>query len=279
MVQHLLLPNIKKWDEEKINSLFPIDVAKEILVVPLLELVRDDKLIWSAENGGVYSVRHASDLDASKFAVLMWYIWQQRNNKVWNDNNVSANQLGLQAASYWNQWAVINGLLQDQQQPDHHRATANDTVQWQQPPTGFLKCNVDASFFHSNGATGWGWCLRDSRGYFKLAGTNVVNSPLNVLVGEALAIIEAMEENSRLRSSAFFSDLALSFQIEEEDHANARRSYGTYENSAVKSTVSTAVKTQHCSLPPTNQSPLLSFSSTEESFRRFSQQLCSCYDC
>jgi hypothetical protein len=67
-------------------------------------------------------------------------------------------------------------------------------VQWQQPPTGFLKCNVDASFFHSNGATGWGWCLRDSRGYFKLAGTNVVNSPLNVLVGEALAIIEAMEE-------------------------------------------------------------------------------------
>jgi hypothetical protein len=57
MVQHLLLPNIKKWDEEKINSLFPIDVAKEILVVPLLELVRDDKLIWSAENGGVYSVR------------------------------------------------------------------------------------------------------------------------------------------------------------------------------------------------------------------------------
>jgi hypothetical protein len=32
-------------------------VAKEILVVPLLELVRDDKLIWSAENDGVYSVR------------------------------------------------------------------------------------------------------------------------------------------------------------------------------------------------------------------------------
>ncbi|WJX56580.1 hypothetical protein P8452_42227 [Trifolium repens] len=54
--------------------------------------------------------------------------------------------------------------------------------------------------------------------------------------------------------------------------ANARRSYGTYENSTVKSTVSAAIKTQLCSLPPTNQSPLLSFSSTEECFRRFSQQ-------
>jgi hypothetical protein len=56
-VQHLLLHNIKKWDEEKINSLFPIDVAKEILAVPLLEVVREDKLIWSGENNGVYSVR------------------------------------------------------------------------------------------------------------------------------------------------------------------------------------------------------------------------------
>jgi hypothetical protein len=32
-------------------------VAREILAVPLLELVREDKLIWSGENDGVYSVR------------------------------------------------------------------------------------------------------------------------------------------------------------------------------------------------------------------------------
>jgi hypothetical protein len=65
-------------------------------------------------------------------------------------------------------------------------------VQWQQPPTGVLKCNIDASFFNANGATRWGWCLRDSRGHFKLAGTNIVNSPYSVLEGEALALIEAM---------------------------------------------------------------------------------------
>jgi ribonuclease HI len=124
----------------------------------------------------------------------MWFIWQQRNNKVWQDITVSANQIGMQAGSYWNQWAAVNGLLQDQQQPTHRRAAENYTVQWQQPPTGFLKCNVDASFFHSDGATGWGWCVRDSRGFFQLAGTNVVHSTLNVLEGEALAILEAMEE-------------------------------------------------------------------------------------
>jgi hypothetical protein len=52
-----LLPNVKRWDEDKIHSLFSIDVAREILAVPLLELVREDKLIWSGENDGVYSVR------------------------------------------------------------------------------------------------------------------------------------------------------------------------------------------------------------------------------
>ncbi|KAK2376982.1 hypothetical protein QL285_077717 [Trifolium repens] len=41
---------------------------------------------------------------------------------------------------------------------------------------------------------------------------------------------------------------------------------------AVKSTVSAAVKTQLLSPPPKKQPLLLSFSSTEETFRRFSQQ-------
>jgi ribonuclease HI len=53
---------------------------------------------------------------------------------------------------------------------------------------------VDASFFEANDATGWGWCLRDSRGQFQLAGTNIRHSLYSVVEGEACAIIEAMEE-------------------------------------------------------------------------------------
>jgi hypothetical protein len=182
--------------EEDWHLFFTCEVVREASnIMGLPHIVHSRLHVFNNVRNLIFDMcRHASDLDASKFAVLMWYIWQQRNNKVLNDNNVSVNQLGLQAASYWNQWAVINGLLQDQQQTVNHCVTATYTEQWQQPPSGFLKCNVDASFFHSKGATGWGWCLRDSRGYFKLAGTNVVNSSLNVLEGEALAIIEAMEE-------------------------------------------------------------------------------------
>jgi hypothetical protein len=309
MVHHLLVPNKKEWDIEKINSLFPSEVVRDILSVPLLPLVREDKLIWSEENDGVYSVRsgyrklmkegnkgygpnreegwssiwkiHAPpkvkhllwricrdclptrvrlrsrgvqcpeecplclshdedewhlffncgairdawnamelshiiqprlhmftnpkdlifdicmqepDFTASRTATLMWFIWQNRNNIVWNDGNFNAHQLGVQAATFWNQWAVVNGLLEEHQQRDQPNAAAASVVQWQQPPHGCLKCNVDASFFTEAASTGCGWVLRDYRGHFQLAGTNLVSSPFSVMEGEAMALIEAMEQ-------------------------------------------------------------------------------------
>jgi ribonuclease HI len=138
--------------------------------------------------------RHESKLVAGKVATLLWFVWQNRNNKVWNDSSLHARQIGTQAATYWLDWAAINSLLPEQHQPAQNAAAASFSAQWQQPPGGYLKCNVDASFYNLAGSTGWGWVLRDSRGVFKLAGSNCVNTPLSVLEGEAMALVEAMEE-------------------------------------------------------------------------------------
>jgi hypothetical protein len=94
----------------------------------------------------LYKARHGSDLEASRAAVLLWFIWNNRNNIVWNDSSLSPQQIGVQALVYWQQWATINGLLHDQQQPAVQVTAANINVQWNQPSFGFLKCNVDASF-------------------------------------------------------------------------------------------------------------------------------------
>jgi hypothetical protein len=56
-LENILLPNVKRWDENKVYSLFSNDVADDIITVPLFELVREDRLIWSEEKDGVYSVR------------------------------------------------------------------------------------------------------------------------------------------------------------------------------------------------------------------------------
>jgi hypothetical protein len=248
-VSQLWLPNMKRWDENKIVSLFPLEVAHDILTVPLLEVVKEDRLIWTAENNGVYSVRsgyrklmkeegraygsdmvegwssiwkiHAppkakhllwrmckeclptrvrlrsryvqcpeecplcinygeeeqhlflqcdsiteawhvmgvanviqsrvhlfanfrelifhicryeSKLVAGKVAILLWFAWKNRNNKVWNDSSIQAQQLGTQAANYWQQWAAVHGLLSDQLQPAQPATAAVSSMQWQQPP-------------------------------------------------------------------------------------------------------------------------------------------------
>jgi ribonuclease HI len=311
-VCQLWLPNMKRWDDNKIFSLFPLDIAHDILAVPLLEVVKEDRLIWTEENNGVYSVRsgyrklmkeegrgydsdlvegwssiwkihappkakhllwrlckeclptrlrlrsryvqcpeecplclshgeeeqhlfihcesiraawhamgvaniiqsrvhlfdnfrdlifdicrHESKLVAGKVAILLWFAWQNRNNKVWNDSSIQAQQLGMQAATYWHQWAAVHGMFSEQQQLAEPATAAATVVCWQQPPPGYLKCNVDASFYHLAGATGCGWVFRDFRGCFKLAGTNTMHSSLTVMEGEALALIEAMEEAIR----------------------------------------------------------------------------------
>jgi hypothetical protein len=44
-VQQLMILNVKRWDANKIHSLFSGDVAQEILDVHSLEEVDNDKLI------------------------------------------------------------------------------------------------------------------------------------------------------------------------------------------------------------------------------------------
>ncbi|MCI19746.1 cytochrome P450 [Trifolium medium] len=66
--------------------------------------------------------------------------------------------------------------------------------QWRHPPPGYVKCNVDASFYNTPEATGWGWCARDHQGRFIIAGTNMMYAKLNRIEGETMAIKEAMEE-------------------------------------------------------------------------------------
>ncbi|PNX97936.1 mediator of RNA polymerase II transcription subunit 26-like protein, partial [Trifolium pratense] len=71
---------------------------------------------------------------------------------------------------------------------------ARTAEEWQQPRFGHVKCNVDASFYDAAGVTGWGWCVRDHRGRFIVAGTNIMQARLNTLEGEAMAIKEAIGE-------------------------------------------------------------------------------------
>ncbi|MCI19590.1 hypothetical protein A2U01_0040748, partial [Trifolium medium] len=52
---------------------------------------------------------------------------------------------------------------QQQQQQQAHRI---------RPPINWYKCNIDVGFHNEIGKTNTGWCLRDSRRQFVIAGTS-----------------------------------------------------------------------------------------------------------
>jgi hypothetical protein len=48
---------------------------------------------------------------AGKMALLLWVIWQNRNNYVWNEVKNTARQVGQQAVSMWDDWIAVNGQV------------------------------------------------------------------------------------------------------------------------------------------------------------------------
>ncbi|KAK2420530.1 hypothetical protein QL285_031245 [Trifolium repens] len=56
-VSDLFIPNMKVWDKAKVESLFPLHVANNIVETPLINVIEEDKLIWRDSTNGNYSVK------------------------------------------------------------------------------------------------------------------------------------------------------------------------------------------------------------------------------
>jgi hypothetical protein len=83
--------------------------------------------------------RQVPDVEMSKAAVIIWFLWQHRNATVWEESNATAHQIGLQAVAFWQQWAESNNMFQTMHQPAQHSSTDSSLLQWQSPPNGKLK--------------------------------------------------------------------------------------------------------------------------------------------
>jgi hypothetical protein len=294
-----MLPNEKKWNKEKIESLFSPDVANNILDVPLFDT---DKLVWNDNIHGQYSVksgynmlfddigrgvnptsqvqwnniwkikappkakhllwricrgciptrtrlqtrcvpcplicpicehidednwhaffnchdsihaRQSAGLDhlvaarvqhisnaaelifstcseedcdiAGQFAMLLWTLWKNRNEKVWNNVKEAGRSLGFKAVHAWNEWISVQ---------QHHSFSAQQqqhVTNWQKPPMNWYKCNVDAGFYKASRRTTVGWCVRDHLGGFVKAGTLWKEGQFSIVEGESYALLEPMK--------------------------------------------------------------------------------------
>ncbi|GAU50932.1 hypothetical protein TSUD_411290, partial [Trifolium subterraneum] len=125
-----------------------------------------------------------------RVAMLLWCIWHNRNDKLWNDNVQLPRQIGRHAFDAWNDWYSVHKL----QSNNVSGTTEADLVRWEKPALDWVKCNVDVAFVSGSGRTSMGLCFRDSSGHFMAGMTQWQQTVISSVEGEACALLLAMEE-------------------------------------------------------------------------------------
>ncbi|GAU24016.1 hypothetical protein TSUD_328180 [Trifolium subterraneum] len=127
---------------------------------------------------------------AGQFAMLIWVIWNNRNNSLWNDSKEPGRSLGIKARLLWEEWNSVHQLQQQQQTTSQQQHIQS----WQKPPVDWYTCNVDAGFNRNSNKTSFGWCVHDHLGEFVVAGTGWREGNHSIVEGESLALLEALKE-------------------------------------------------------------------------------------
>ncbi|MCH93246.1 cytochrome P450 [Trifolium medium] len=104
---------------------------------------------------------------AGMVAMLVWVLWHNKNNRVWNDDHEPGRNLGFKARHMWEECSAVQHMQQRRQSEQQQQH-----VNWQKPSPGWFKCNVDAGFHKEINKTTTGWCLRDHMGRFVTAETS-----------------------------------------------------------------------------------------------------------
>ncbi|MCI78120.1 hypothetical protein A2U01_0099390, partial [Trifolium medium] len=65
-------------------------------------------------------------------AMLMWVLWNNRNDNVWNDVKESGQSLGVKALRLWSDWRAVQDIQCRRAQPGMQQQQQQIT-QWQKP--------------------------------------------------------------------------------------------------------------------------------------------------
>ncbi|PNY07840.1 ribonuclease H [Trifolium pratense] len=144
----------------------------------------------------ILAMCHGEDKNtAGQFAMLLWILWNNRNDKVWNNSKEPGRSLGIKATQLWHEWFSVQNMQQQNPIPIEQQQSSI----WQKPPMGWYKCNVDAGFYNELNKTTAGWCLRDHLGRFVRAGTSWKDGKFSLVEGESARTTRSYEGHGASR--------------------------------------------------------------------------------
>jgi len=95
----------------------------------------------------------------------------------------------MMANSLWEDWRLANCISEN----SSDSRSDNYVQSWVKTLDGWLKCNVDAGFHPHQGVSSLGACIRDEMGVFVRAHTTLREPMLQVIIGEAMALLGAIQ--------------------------------------------------------------------------------------
>ena len=120
-------------------------------------------------------------------ALILWCVWRQRNQKLWENSSISAVKAMELGHVYLQDWRrARTGASSSATQHAHGPLT------WSRPLGGRWKCNLNAAMFRDLSATGLGMAMRRNDGQFYAYKTLLLPLSCSVKEAEALALREAL---------------------------------------------------------------------------------------
>nr|GMC75166.1 Polynucleotidyl transferase, Ribonuclease H fold [Ipomoea batatas] len=174
-----------------------------ILSIPISQGNHADKMIWSPEEKGIYSVKSGYRHLMGEFQnthIICWSaLWnlpippKERNNRTWNSTKSTELFILEEAKGYLAAW-------QSCQATNTFPGISPPPIKWTKPPCRWLKINTDAALDHNFKSTGFGIVIRDSNGSFMAAkfvkrSANSVDNSLarDAVFNAGLLLAEAVE--------------------------------------------------------------------------------------
>ncbi|XP_062008585.1 uncharacterized protein LOC133725376 [Rosa rugosa] len=120
-------------------------------IVQTLHMVHGSVRDWLA-----LCLGHLTKPNASLFLILIWFVWKERNKRLWNGRFASLDQLAFQVTSFYHLHMSV--------QAPSRQVVGRRNSQWTPPSPGWLKANCVGIYDASSLSGGIGVVLRDSSG-------------------------------------------------------------------------------------------------------------------
>ncbi|XP_056848985.1 uncharacterized protein LOC130499104 [Raphanus sativus] len=92
-----------------------------------------------------------------------------------------------------NEWKMVETQAENMTTPSQITSSLDTGNSWKRPPMGWVKCNVDGSFYNEDTTASAGWVVRNTKGTYQYSGQAIGRQVSNALEAELQAVLMAIQ--------------------------------------------------------------------------------------